>query len=294
MPNCLWFFASGNTQQGPYSEDRLRDFIVRGTVNADTRVWTEGMSAWERAGDIPGLLSGAMAAARMPPGPAHGGESLTGSDGRAGDSLSADFSIWELLGRSLIFVIGFLLVVPAPWVATSFYRWFISQVRVPQRPDLGFTGQPMDIWWVFVLSALCTYSGVTGIPYIEFILIPVQAWLSWMTIKWIVANISANGRPLQLSFRGDAMHYVGWTVLLHLSLITIIGGAWVITAMTRWMFRNIDGTRREIIFNASGLEVLWRTVVVAIGCILIIPIPWVLSWIARWYISQIELSPRAA
>ena len=117
--------------------------------------------------------------------------------------------------------------------------------------------------WVFVLSALCTYSGVTGIPYIEFILIPVQAWLSWMTIKWIVANISANGRPLQLSFRGDAMHYV-------------------------------DGTRREIIFNASGLEVLWRTVVVAIGCILIIPIPWVLGWIARWYISQIELAPRAA
>ena len=43
----------------------------------------------------------------------------------------------------------------------------------------------------------------------------------------------------------------------------------------------IDGTRREIIFNASGREVLWRTVVVAIGCILIIPIPWVLGWIAR-------------
>lgn len=295
MPNRQWFFASGNTQQGPYSEDQLRDFIARGVVRADTRVWTEGMSDWRRAGDIPGLLSGGSAAP-PPVTPASARESavLASGNGSAGVPLSVDLNIWALLGRTLIFVIGFLLVIPAPWVATNFYRWFISQVRVPQRPNLSFTGQPMDIWWVFVLLALCAYSGLTDIPYIGIILIPVQAWLSWMTIKWVVANISANGQPLQLSFRGEALHYVGWFVLLNLSFITIIGWAWVTTAMTRWMFRNIDGTRREIIFNASGLEVLWRTVVVAIGCILIIPIPWVLRWIARWYVSQVALAPRTA
>lgn len=295
MPNRQWFFASGNTQQGPYSEDQLRDFIARGVVRADTRVWTEGMSDWQRAGDIPGLLSGGSAAP-PPVTPASARESavLASGNGSAGVPLSVDLNIWALLGRTLIFVIGFLLVIPAPWVATSFYGWFISQVRVPQRPNLSFTGQPMDIWWVFVLLALCAYSGLTDIPYIGIILIPVQAWLSWMTIKWVVANISANGQPLQLSFRGEALHYVGWFVLLNLSFITIIGWAWVTTAMTRWMFRNIDGTRREIIFNASGLEVLWRTVVVAIGCILIIPIPWVLRWIARWYVSQVALAPRTA
>lgn len=295
MPNRQWFFASGNTQQGPYSEDQLRDFIARGAVRADTRVWTEGMSDWQRAGDIPGLLSGGSAAP-PPVTPASARESavLASGNGSAGVPLSVDLNIWALLGRTLIFVIGFLLVIPAPWVATSFYGWFISQVRVPQRPNLSFTGQPMDIWWVFVLLALCAYSGLTDIPYIGIILIPVQAWLSWMTIKWVVANISANGQPLRLSFRGEALHYVGWFVLLNLSFITIIGWAWVTTAMTRWMFRNIDGTRREIIFNASGLEVLWRTVVVAIGCILIIPIPWVLRWIARWYVSQVALAPRTA
>ena len=58
MSNRSWFFASGNTQQGPYTEDQLRDFIVRGAVRAETFVWTEGMSAWQKAGDIPGLLSG--------------------------------------------------------------------------------------------------------------------------------------------------------------------------------------------------------------------------------------------
>ena len=293
MSNRSWFFASGNTQQGPYTEDQLRDFIARGAVRAETFVWTEGMSAWQKAGDIPGLLAGGAAAPPTPPAFTRPGETLTGRDGYTGIALSADFNIWELLGRSLIFVIGFLLVIPAPWVAVSFYRWFISQVRVPQRPNLDFTGQPMDIWWVFVLLALCTYAGVAGIDYLRLILLPVQAYLSWMTVKWIVANISSNGQPLQLSFRGEALHYVGWYVLLNISFITIIGWAWVTTALTRWMFRNIDGTRREIIFNASGLEVLWRTLVFAIGCAFVIPIPWVLGWYARWYVSQIALAPRA-
>jgi hypothetical protein len=294
MSNRSWFFAVGDQQQGPYSEEQLRDFIARGSVRTDTYVWTEGMAAWQRAGDVPGLLSsGPPGAPPMPPRPGPG-QALAHADGYSGIALSADFSIWALVGRALVFVIGFLLVIPAPWVAVSFYRWFVSCIRVPQRPNLGFSGQPMDIWWVFMLLAACTYGGATGIPYLRIILIPVQAYLSWMTVKWIVANITSNGQPLQLSFIGDALHYVGWYVLLSISFITIIGWAWVTTAWTRWMFRNIDGTRREIIFNASGLDVLWRTLVFAIGCAFIIPIPWVLGWYTRWYFSQIALAPRAA
>jgi hypothetical protein len=292
MPSRSWFFASGDKQQGPYSEDQLRDFIRQGTVRADTFVWTEGMPNWQRAADVPGLQSGGAPDAPPLP-PSRPGQSLTNGDGGTGIALSSDFSIWALLGRSIVFVIGFLLVIPAPWVAVSFYRWFVSCIRVPQRPNLGFSGQPMDIWWVFIVLALCTYAGVTGIPFLRFILIPVQAYLSWMTVKWIVANISSNGQPVRLSFVGDALHYVGWYVLLSISFITIIGWAWVTTAWMRWIFRNIEGTRREIVFNASGLEVLWRTLVFGIGCAFVIPIPWVLGWYARWYVSQIALAQRA-
>jgi hypothetical protein len=294
MSNRSWFFAAGDQQQGPYSEEQLRDFIARGSVRADTYVWTEGMAAWQRAGDVPGLLSGGPPGAPpMPPRP-RAGQAVANADGYSGIALSADFSIWALVGRALVFVIGFLLVIPAPWVAVSFYRWFVSCIRVPQRPNLGFSGQPMDIWWVFMLLAACTYADFTGIPFARLIVIPALAYLSWMTVKWIVANITSNGQPLQLSFLGDALHYVGWYVLLSISFITIIGWAWVTTAWTRWLFRNIEGTRREIVFNASGLDVLWRTLVFAIGCAFIIPIPWVLGWYTRWYISQIALAPRAA
>lgn len=57
MPNRSWFYASDGQQQGPYPDAQLRELIARGTVTVDTLVWSEGMAGWQRAGEIPGLLS---------------------------------------------------------------------------------------------------------------------------------------------------------------------------------------------------------------------------------------------
>ena len=65
--------------------------------------------------------------------------------------------------------------------------------------------------------------------------------------------------------------FIGWQLLMYVSVITIIGWAWVITAWMRWICRNISGTRREVVFNGTGLEVLWRTLLFVIGCVFIIP-----------------------
>jgi hypothetical protein len=193
-----------------------------------------------------------------------------------------------------LFVIGELLVVPAPWTATGFYRWMASRLHVPGRPDLGFTGQVGDIWYVFVLLGLCAYSGFSGYSYIQLILLPVQAFLSWMVIRWLAANLSSNGERLPIEFEGSALGYIGWYLLMTISVITIIGWAWVTTAWMRWICRNVGGTHREAVFNATGWEVLWRTVLFAIGCSFLIPIPWVLRWYTRWYVSQFALVERAA
>ena len=106
MSNRSWFFASQGKQQGPYPETQLRAFIANGTVTAETLVWSEGMAGWQRAGDIPGLLAGASG---LPPVPQRGGLSATGG-AAGGQSLWVDFSIWALLGRALLFLIG-----PAGW-----------------------------------------------------------------------------------------------------------------------------------------------------------------------------------
>jgi hypothetical protein len=247
------------------------------------------MAGWQKAGEIPGLLSGGDA---PPATPRAGGG--TPSDGRVGGQLSIDLDLWAFLGRSILFVVGILLVIPAPWVAVSYYRWMASRMIVPGRPNFAFTGRVGDIWYVFVILALCSYSGSAHRPAIQLLVIPLEGFLSWMILRWIASNLSSNGQQLPISFEGNALAYVGWHLLMFLSMITIIGWAWVIPAWMRWNCRHVHGTRREILFKASGLEVLWRTVAFVIGCAFLIPIPWVLRWYVEWYVSQFALEPPMA
>ena len=288
MSNRSWFYASNGQQQGPFPEAQLRDLIIRGTVRADALVWTDGMSGWQRASDIPGLVAGGSGPPAVPQG---GGPPLS-AGAYGGGPLSIDLGLWPLLGRSLLFIIGIVLVIPAPWVATSFYRWMASRVHVPQRPNFAFNGQVGDIWYVFVAIGILTYVGAADLYYLQYISIPIQAVLSWMVVRWIASNLSSNGQPLPIAFNGSVLGYVGWQILMYLSIITIVGWAWVITAWMRWICRNISGTHREVIFNGSGLEVLWRSLLFGIGCVFIIPIPWVLRWYTRWYVSQFALADR--
>ncbi len=86
----------------------------------------------------------------------------------------------------------------------------------------------------------------------------------------------------------------GYSLLAAIAIFTIIGWAWVYVAQIRWMCRHIEGTRREVTFNATGLEFLWRSVVTALACVFIIPIPWMYRWFAGWLASQTVLVERGA
>jgi hypothetical protein len=110
----------------------------------------------------------------------------------------------------------------------------------------------------------------------------------------MVANIASNDQPLGLSFSGTIWAYIGWNLLLGISFLTIIGWAWVYVAQIRWFCRNIQGTRRAVVFKGSGLEMLWRSIVAFIGFSLVIPIPWAYRWMMRWMASQTELVARGS
>jgi GYF domain 2 len=285
-----WFYAANGQQQGPFGDAQLRDLIANGTVRADSLVWTEGMAGWQKAAEVPGLMASAGGPPVLPMG---GQPPMTGAGGGPGHALSADLPLWGLLGRSLVYIIGMVFVIPAPWVAVWFYRWFASRLQVPGRPNFSFTGQVADIWWAFILLALLGLVGAYD-PTYQLIAFILQAVLSWVVLRWAVSNLASNGQKIPTAFDGSIWAFIGWQLLMIVSFITIIGWAWVITAMIRWMCRNISGTRREILFNASGWEVLWRSIVFALLSFLIIPIPWMLRWYGQWYVSQFSLAPRGA
>lgn len=290
MSNRSWYYAAQGAQQGPVSEAELRNLVTGRVVTGETLVWTEGMAGWEKAGQIPGLMSDLS---NQPPGlpPTPSNDITTGPGGSM--PLSAKFELWPFLGRSILFVIGEILVLPTPWTSVHLYRFVAERVRVPGRPNLGFTGQPLDIWYVFIGMAILGYVGVSDSPLLKLLSVVGQAFLGWMILRWGLSKLASNGRPLPISFEGSPLVYFAWHLFMLVSAVSIIGWAWVLTAWMRWICRNIAGTRREVVFTGSGLEVLWRSIVFTIGCVVIIPIPWVLRWYTQWYISQFALVQRA-
>jgi hypothetical protein len=258
MSDRSWFYAAQGQQQGPFPEAQFRSLIARNAVTADTLVWTEGMADWQRARDIPGLMSRTSGWPAAPPWRApqfEAGDRSNSGDryGVGGVPLSFDAGLWELLGQSLLYAIGMMLVVPAPWLATGFYRWGASRLRVPHRPNLAFNGQPMDIWWALAGIGVLAYFGRLGhIANLAAIL--GQAYLTWTILRWIVSNLSSNGQPLPITFNGSALTYIGWHVLVIISVITIVGWAW-----SWWRRRNgFAATSAAPIARSSSTRPDWR------------------------------------
>ncbi|MCP3395808.1 DUF4339 domain-containing protein [Bradyrhizobium sp. CCGB20] len=285
MSSRIWFHASGGQQKGPFPEAQFRDLIAQGIVRADTLVWAEGMAGWQKAGEVPGLVPGAASPPSLP---------IDGSSsGHSGGPLSVDLPLWSFLGWWILLVIGNLLVIPAPWTATGYYRWLFPRVHVPQRPNITFTGQVGDIWYVFVAMGLVGYAGYVD-SILQILAMPVQAVLSWMIMRWVVANLSSNGQPIPMTYTGSVWGFIGWQIVMFLAVFTIIGWAWVMAAWMRWICRGIIGTRREMVFTATGFQLLWRTLAFGFGCLFLIPIPWLLRWYFAWTMSQFALVERGA
>ena len=291
MSNRSWFYASNGQQQGPYPEAQLRDLITRGAVSADTLVWSEGMSGWQRAGEIPGLVPGGSGplSIQQPGGP----PPVVASGSYRGGPLSIDFGILEFVWRSLVLLVGLIFIIPAPWVLVWYIKWIVPCVRVPGRPNLSFTGEAMTIVpWFFGAFVLMVGVSLTGIQWLSNLMSFAYIALYWLFLRWFVANLASNEQPLGLSFSGSFWAYLGWTVLAVISFITIIGWAWVYVAWLRWFCRNIQGTRREVVFIGTGLEFLWRAIVTAIVSCFIIPIPWMYRGMSQWLASQTVLAER--
>ena len=296
MAERSWFYASNGQQQGPTPEAQFRDLIAQGSVSPDTLVWSEGMAGWQKAGEIPGLMSGARPPAMPRPGPppvmaAGGGVS-------SGSALTIDVGVWELFWRGLVASLVSLLVIPGPWIIVWILNWIVPRVRVPGRPNLSFTGKAMTLVpWYFgaiVLVIVAVYYALDNeVQWPNYLVDIVQILLYWLFIRWVIANLASNGQPLGLSFGGSFWAYLGWNILFGLSILTIIGWAWVIAAWARWLCRNIQGTRRQVVYKGTGLENLWRTLVAVICCVFIIPIPWIYRWMLRWQLSQTELVEHA-
>jgi hypothetical protein len=209
----------------------------------------------------------------------------------ASGPLIADLPVWGLFGRAVLAFLGTVVVIPSPWTSTIFYRFFNEHISLPDGARLRFAGQPLDIWWVFIVISLCVW--LRAIPYAGLPCALVTWAMGVFVLRWACQKLETARGSLNLTFEGGILPYIGWNVLLIVSFVTIVGWAWVMRAMIRWICQNVRGSL-AFEFQGAGLEILWRVLVLAFGSIFLIPIPWLMRWYANWLISQVHVVPARA
>jgi GYF domain 2 len=283
MSSNFWYLDRDHTQRGPVGEDEFVRLIRQGAITRETQMWTAGMGEWRMAGQVPnvaGLFAG-------PPAPAAGAAAPAG--GPATGPLIPVIPVWGLFWRSVVALIGIVLVIPAPWAGAWLYKWLCERVSLPDGRPLMFSGKPGDIWYVFVgWGALIWVGQLKQGAWVELVTIVVSWILPVLLLRWFCANATTADGRLKLSFEGGYLPFIGWSILILLSAFTIIGWAWVIKYQLRWICRSVRGTA-EFAFTGTGLAILWRILVVVLLSILVVPIPWMMRWYARWMISQVAV-----
>ena len=307
MADKLWYAALKGQQAGPFGEAQFREMIARGEVTRDTLVWAAPMPGWSKAGEVAELFTAAPRPPGLPPSVPYTGQPASAAapyaalpvsapgdypGGEPGAPLIFTGGTWALFGRSLLVVICQYLVIPSPWVTTAYYRWFIGKIAVPNGKQVSFAGQPGDIWYVFILLALLGYVGFIH-DGLQLLVLPLSVLFYLLIMRWVFANLVWEGQSERLRFTGGYWGLLGWWLFIVLAMISLIGWAWVFTAMMRWTCRHVEGTDTRLSFVAGGWSVLWRIWVLGLVCIFIIPIPWIMAWYVRWFTSQFCLSRRA-
>ncbi len=279
----FWYFDQARVRHGPLAEADVVRLIGEGAIGPELMIWYSGLTDWRPAGQVDKFA--ALFPARTPP-PAFAGAV------RPAEGLVATLPVWGLFGRGLLLTVGSLLVIPAPWTGTAFYRFIGIHTALPDGRRLTFSGQAGDIWLVFVGIAILGLAGLF-IPYGNLLAMPFEWALTVLIIRWFCAKLGSEDGFVRLAFNGGVWNYIGWSLLLNLSIFTIIGWAWVLRLMMRWLCQNVSGTVR-FDFHGTGLAILGRTFLLGLLSIFIIPIPWVTRWYVTWFISRIKALPVGA
>jgi hypothetical protein len=193
-------------------------------------------------------------------------------------------------------LVSSILIVPGAWALAAVCRWFCRNLKFSDGRTATFTGRGGEIvgWWILAVLfggirfniggshgyGIRIVNARVGIP------VAIAAWLlgafaGWQILRWCVRSVAFESGE-RFSFEGGFWSLLGWDLFVDLLVLTIIGWAWGLAAMYRWMTENTRSEKAELRFHGEGHQILWRVVVTMLLCILIVPIPWAILWYSRW------------
>lgn len=200
-----------------------------------------------------------------------------------------------LFGWLLLLTLSLMLIVPAPFAMVAYFRWFLGKCSLDDGSSYRFLGSAGSVW---VLTTIYGLVGLVSLAasiqakqepaygWVQIAIIPVNLVLSWFFLRWGVGWTEVLGR--RLSFKGSVWGLIGWTLLIYVSVLTIIGWAWGLAGYSDWMAKNVRAPGLQYEFVGKGHEILWRTLVCMLCIFPIVTIPWAFKWYTRWFIQQFE------
>jgi uncharacterized membrane protein YjgN (DUF898 family) len=204
----------------------------------------------------------------------------------------------EFFGWCVLLLVSAIAVVPVAWTVAAIGRWFCRNLRLHDNVTVGFSGTGLEILGWLVLSALVSApdSVINWLhpPVFVAVLLGIatfalDSWVSLLQLRWAVSKIELSSGP-PLNFDGSYAGYLGYHVLLGLSVITIIGWAWVLASYYGWLADHTRGKDIVLRCQVEGWDVLWRTVAAVVCSIPVVTIPWAWMWYLRWLVSAVTLT----
>lgn len=196
---------------------------------------------------------------------------------------------WGWLGWSTLYGLAVLVVIPAPWALVALNKWIVRNTTVTNGDKLDFVGTVSQIWYWAVAIGILTIvqlimKGSGGLLSLLIL------FIAFFVLRWSINSIRINDAPLE--FTGSKWAWYGLRILISLSIITIIGWAWVWPWYINWLLKNTKSEYGTFTFTGTGGAFLWRGLLLTLTSLFIIPIPWMMVWLYRWVADNITVTPR--
>jgi hypothetical protein len=206
----------------------------------------------------------------------------------------------QYLGWLLLSIAGAVLIVPLAWVIAAAAQWVCRNTTFSDGTTVEFrgTGGEIAVWSVFYILIAAGQQFLMREVQSEGILAVLAAFLttyalmlyiSLTILKWFVYNTKIDPGP-QMSFTGSYLSLLGRYLLVFALVYTIVGWAWGLAAMYRWIAENVKGRGLRFEFHGKGHEILWRVLATVLGSVVIVTIPFLAIWLSRWLIQNVTMT----
>ncbi|HHT9121461.1 MAG TPA: GYF domain-containing protein [Candidatus Wunengus sp. YC63] len=300
MTERCWYYVKDNKPVGPISESKLYEMFHTGNLSVQTLVWTQPMSNWMPASNVESFRL--KASKTMVFSVQQQENVLRHVSMKQARLLRFKGTGFQNIWWGLVAGVSALFIIPAAWGAVLRYRWFVRNVEFSDGTTASFEGRGKEVWHYFigiglleiVIPILCNAIVGPKADLFVFMGLPFATVAIWLQImRWFFSKIKLSCGT-NMKFCGRYWSFLGWSMLVMYSVITIIGWAWASVAMLRWVCRNIDAGPHRLVFTGGGWSLLWRGILAALASCFILPIPWMEVWIIRWFARNMMIEQKTS